>query len=203
MNDTIVKSGRAGAPRLLSILLALGLLAFTGSSLAQNVAAAPTSGTLTGTLDGQEIEWRTVILDTPDGEQNTASANRMTVGPMTMLDFTLQGSQGDEYVKGALALSFGVFGAAGLEDCPCEIADATATYWTTGSMFGSFYTGPVTLVIDSAVQTAEDRWSLTGSFEGTLAFTETIPDVDEDDTVSIAVTFTVGRADVVELELGN
>ena len=203
MQSTLKRQCR---PRLVHLLLTLGALCLAGAPAtvaAQNVAEAPTSGTMTGTVNGEETEWRTVVLTTPDGEQNTASFTRMEMGPLTLFDFTLQGHQGNDYVKHALALSFGVFDEADLADCPCTIGDATATYWTTDSMFGQLYAGPVSLVIEAATKHADDHYSLEGTFAGSLVYMESAGNVDEDDLLEVDVSFGIERVDAEDLDLGS
>lgn len=195
---------RFGPARLDLLFKAAALCFFAlGSAFAQSVAEAPASGTMKGTLDGVETEWRTVVLEVPDGEQNTASFTRLAIGPVTLFDFTIQGHQGNEYVKNALALSFGVMNEAELADCPCEIRDATASYWTTESMFGKLYGGPVTLVIEKAVKLDDDHYSLEGSFSGSLVFMESAGNVDEDDILEVDVTFAIERVDGQDMDLNN
>src|SRR5690606_25043945 len=119
--------------RKLLALLLLGLV--LPLAVAQGVLeGAEQTGVIAGVLDGAELQWRTLAIDTEEGTQNTANYD---VFMERFYSFTLQGHQGTSLIEGTLSISFTSLGGP-LTDCPCDIT-GEIMYWTTTSMFNDVY----------------------------------------------------------------
>lgn len=188
---------------LQALLIALlSLAVFTGGfALAQNVAEAETTGTITGTLNGEEFAWRTVLFDTPDGDQNTASYNRMSMGPITLFDFSLQGHFEDKFSEKAIVLEFAVFNEDDLLNCPCTFDDGGAMFFTTASMFGKVYVADGTLTLEMVEKLDDDTYAMSGTFVGEGVFMESAGNVDEENIMEFNINFSIDRVSAVDIEL--
>ena len=188
---------------LQALLIALlSLFVLTSSfAVAQNVAAAETTGTITGTLNGEEFAWRTVLFDTPEGEQNTASYNRISMGPFTLFDFSLQGHFEDKFSEQAIVLGFAVFNEDDLLACPCTFDEGEAMYFTTSSMFGQVYVADGTLILETVEKLNDDTYAMTGTFVGEGVFMESAGQVDEENIMEFNINFSIERVSAVDIEL--
>lgn len=185
----------------LLILVLLFAVATSTFAAAQNVAAAETTGTITGTLNGEEFAWRTVLFETPEGDQNTASFNRMAMGPITLFDFSLQGHFADQFTEQAIVLGFAIFNEDDLLHCPCTFDDAEAMYFTTSSMFGNVYVADGTLTVETAEKLDDDTYALSGTFVGEGIFMESPTNIDNDNVMEFHIDFSIDRVSAFDIEL--
>jgi len=131
---------------------------------------AEQTGTITGTVDGVQMEWRTVETDTEEGPQGSA---HYVVMLGTMYDYTLQGHQGDSLVEGAIAIVFSSF-TGPVADCPCQLT-GEINYWTTSSAFNDLYlTTDAVITVHEAEEVSEGIWRLVGTAEGQLDYYESL-----------------------------
>lgn len=191
--NKIVKSIR---PALLAALL---LFALAPAVSAQGTLdRATTTGTISGALDGAELEWRTLELEGEDGLQNTANYDVM----MDMIyNYTLQGHMEGAYTEGALAIAFSSFSGP-LVDCPCEFT-GEILHWTTSSMFRNVYADYEAVITVVAAELLEGgALRLVGTATGQLEFYESAMNPEPSgDAVSVSLEFEIERATLEEAPL--
>ncbi len=158
---------------------------------------AERTGTITGTVDGIQMEWRTVETDTAEGPQGTAN---YIVMMDTMYEYTLQGHQGDNLVEGAIAIVFSSF-TGPVANCPCQLT-GEINYWSTSSTFNDLYlTTDAVITVQEAEEIAEGVWRLVGTAEGQLDYYESLMRPEPSgEPITVTVEFSVDRVLGGELE---
>ena len=157
--------GRAGSitAGLLRASLALVVVVLVlGRASAQEV-----TGTLTGTVDGEEANWVTFILDTDEGPHSSATWNLLMDRIFTL---SIQGHRGARFhVEGAIAVSIAEPSIP--SECPCSFDNAEIFYWTSSSMLSDVYTSAGnSLTLTSLERLDDGTFSAQGTFSGTLMY---------------------------------
>src|SRR5690625_6496869 len=79
------------------LLLFIGAGALLPAVAAQSwLDGAEVSGSISGVIDGSELDWHTYWLDGPEGEQSTAT---YSVFMESLYGYTIQGKQGSSWVE--------------------------------------------------------------------------------------------------------
>ena len=153
------------------------------------VVAQEVTGTLTGTVDGEERAWVTFVLDTDDGPRSSASWNLLMDRIFTM---SIQGHREPRFqVEGAIALSITGFSVPSA--CPCSFENAEIFYWTSSSTLSDVYTSTGnTLTLTSFERLDDATFSARGTFSGTLMYhASPTSEPDEERTIEVEGTFDV------------
>lgn len=169
----------------------IALVALLPAAAAQAwLDGAEVTGSISGTLDGTEFEWHSYLLDTPEGEQSTASYNTMMD---RLYNFTIEGKQGDNWVEGGVAIVFASFGGP-FADCPCEF-EGEVTYWTTTSIFADIMIdSEAAITITEAELLSDGSYRLAGTAEAQLLYYESLMRPEPSgEPVPVALEFTVDR----------
>ena len=184
--------------KLLVLVLAGCLL--PGAAGAQNLANASPSGTISGTLAGEQTEWHTFEIPVGDSVQNTASYLRM-MGEEGPHSYTVQGHRGSSYTLHSLSITFDtIFGP--LVDCPCT-AEGEVMYLPTSSMFSDIYMAEdATIQIDEVVDNGDGSYAMSGTVQATLLLYPS-PGAQpvEGDTTDVDLTFDIDRMSEEILDL--
>lgn len=183
----------------LFVLVLLGSL-LPGFADAQRLANATPSGTIAGTLAGEQAEWRTYEIPVGDSVQNTASYLRI-MGADGPHSYTVQGHRGSSYTQHSLSITFGtIFGP--LADCPCTV-EGEVMYLPTSSMFSDIYLAEgATIQVDEVVDLGDGSYSMKGSVQATLLFYPSpSAQPDEGNTRDVDVTFDIDHMSEEILDL--
>lgn len=153
-------------------------------------AAQDVTGTVTGTVAGEERSWNTNAQVRGDQVVNTASFLGDEYTSITILGQTEP--RVSSVTQGAFMLSLEMYGRP--ENCPCTFEDANLVYFAQPTMFQDFYEGDASLTFDTYERVDDDTYRATGSFTATVAHRKdpgTRP--DPGDTLEVAGTFTIER----------
>lgn len=177
-------------------LLLLGL-PLPAAAAQGSLADAETTGTISGTFDGSELQWQTLEMDMGDDTQSTATFSVV----MDMFhNYSLQGHQDRSLIEGTVAINFSSF-TGPLSDCPCEL-QGEITYWPTTSMFDDVYMAQdAVITVLEAEELADGVLRLVGTAQGQLDFHASIMSQEATgEPVAIMLEFAVDRVHPVELD---
>ena len=167
--------------RAISVLLAASLLA--GAA-----AQSEVSGTIQGTLGGEERTWYTIRQETPEKTANTAE---WSVMPADIYAISIQGHREERFaVEGTLNLEFTFFGLP--EECPCTPGDAHIIYFAT-SISQDLYEAEDPEVTLRELEVVDDETlRLAGEFRATLYYrADMMSELDLDESLEVEGTFEV------------
>ena len=190
----IGRSRNARSWRWHRALLVLILVALAS----QFAAAQGVTGTLAGTVDGEEREWVTFVLDTEEGPRSSASWNLLMDRIFTL---SIQGHSEPRFeVEGAIALSITEFSIP--SDCPCSFDNAEIFYWTSSSMLSDVYTSAGnTLTLTTFERLNDATFSARGTFAGTLMYQASpTSEPDAERTIEVQGTFDVQQISSIDDE---
>lgn len=163
------------------------------------VAQTSTTGTVNGSLDGEQRTWHVLEHRSEEGTESSSTMGAMPGfgGESYILD--VQAHSEERFsVEGALHFS-GMLDS--LEGCPCELTFTDSMYWTTTSMFDEVYRAlESSVVVESVAQVEDGIYRLTGRFSARLGFMESAMQEEPDATRTVVVegTFVLERVLVRE-----
>jgi len=158
-------SGALGAGRWVRSAASLLAAAMVTTAAAQVTFSV--TGTVTGTLDGEERAWNVLEYDAGEGPDSTSWLRTLSVGPVTLIMLEVQAHPGERFaIEGTLVLG-GVLGS--LEGCPCAVSEPEVTYVPTESLFEDVYKSlDAEVVVSSLERSADGTYRVTGTFRALL-----------------------------------
>jgi hypothetical protein len=154
------------------------------------------SGTLTGTLGGEERTWY-AITAVEEGEA-VSTATFMSIGGAFYI-ISIQGHDEPRFrVEGTLSVEVTMTGLPDPATCPCRADEASALYWNGSSMFSDLYEDEAAEVVFTVIALDGDRMRLEGEVRATLAYRASMTSgLDQTDTLELDATFEVDAVEFV------
>lgn len=173
-------------------LVAIGLLAWLGVAVAQ----FEVTGTIEGTIDGENRTWYTLEYASEEGLDGTAWLNNYGNDVFTMMFLEVQAHDEPRYkTQGTLTLGGSL--TQDLADCPCVLGEPDIMYFTSTSMFADVFTTiDAELIIESAEAADDGTIRLVGTFTALLGFVENAlqgTDPDPESTILVEGSFDLER----------
>lgn len=153
-------------------------------ALAAPALAMDPIGTITGTLDGEPREWRTVSVPS----EGTTTANLQSFGPVTTVSIQGHDLDGGSIMRGVLSIDVGLMGP----DASAMRVDESVGYYPDG-MSGPFWVagqegGAVEIAFDTLALTGEQ--AATGTVTADLCRKEGMFDpADTNDCIRLEARF--------------
>lgn len=153
------------------------------------------TGTVTGTLAGEERTWYALEYQAQDqgGADGTTWLRNLGFGPVTLLGFEVEAHAQETFgIEGTLLLS----GMLASLDCPCVADEVDISYISTPSMLEDVYAMLEGELVVTTLEMSDDgTYRVTGTFRALLGLVEDLrtDEPDPDQTIEVAGEFALDR----------